>query len=161
MFVRLDEISELEDIVNRGIPAPEEIVRRNAQPPPVKISDAAQFVELLQILLYVKGISTLHKTNLPKLCVLLSCWDTLGVDDGTIPEKLLEERVPLLHDFVKNNWASESFSILGLSSTERTLSDEPDEEYIDKTPISFGYFVMPSGIEERDLTLLISNFIGK
>jgi hypothetical protein len=161
LFVRLDEIPELEDIVNRGIPSPEEIVRRNAQPPPVKISDAAQFVELLQILLYIKGISAWQKIKQPNLCILLSCWDILNLPDGTVPADLLKERIPLLYEFVSNSWAEDYLSILGLSSTEKTLSDEPDEEYIDKTPINFGYFITPDGQKEKDLTLSISEFIGK
>ena len=41
LFVRLNELTPLEDIVNKGIPSAEEIQKRNSQPPPVKVSEAA------------------------------------------------------------------------------------------------------------------------
>ena len=66
LFVRLDEIKPVEDIINKGIPSAEEIVKRNATPPPIKISDAAHFVELLQMILYTKGTPTLNKVSSPK-----------------------------------------------------------------------------------------------
>jgi len=159
LFVRLDEVAALEDIVNRGIPSPEELQRRKAEPPPVKITDAAQFVELLQILLYIKEVSSWQKIKKPKLCILLSCWDILNQPDDTIPAVLLRERIPLLYSFVTNSWEKESLSVLGLSSTEKTLSDQPDEDYIDKTPINFGYFITANGKKEKDLTLSISEFL--
>jgi hypothetical protein len=161
LFVRLDEVAPREDIINRGIPSAEEILKRKAQAPPVKVSDAAHFVEMLQMLLYVKGISTLNKVNSPNMTIVLSCWDVLKLPDGTIPETILKERLPLLYDFVKNNWARNSLSIIGLSSTEKTLTDEPDEEFIDQTPIKFGYIINDKGEKEKDLTHSIKIFIGK
>src|SRR5690606_9039601 len=44
LFVRLDEVTPIEDIINKGIPSPEEIKKRNATPPPIKVSDAAHFI---------------------------------------------------------------------------------------------------------------------
>lgn len=161
LFVRLDEAKIIEDIINRGIPSPEEIQKRNAETPPVKISDAAHFVELLQTLLYIKGVPSLNKIRKPNLTIVLSCWDVLNLEDGIVPSDLLKERLPLLYDFAKNSWKENSLSILGLSSTERTLSDEPDEEYIDRTPIDFGYFINAKGEKEKDLTLSIGTFIGR
>lgn len=161
LFVRLDEVQPLEDIINRGIPSPEEIQKRNKQTPPVKISDAARFVELLQMLLYVKAIPSLNKVTNPNLTVLLSCWDLLEQPKGTLPSKLLKERLPLLYYFVENTWSETALSVIGLSSTEKTLTDEADEEYIDRTPIEFGYIINSEGNIERDLTLSITTFIGK
>jgi Double-GTPase 1 len=161
LFVRLDEIQPIEDIINRGIPSPEEIQKRKENTPPVKITDAAHFVELLQMLLYIKQIPTLNKVNKPNLTVLLSCWDLLGLPLGTLPADVLMERLPLLYHFVKNTWAENSLSIIGLSSTEKTLTDEADEEYIERTPIDFGYIISSKGEEQKDLTISIQTFIGK
>jgi len=161
LFVRLDEIEVLEDLVNRGIPSPKEIQKRQSQTPPVKMSDAAQFVELLQTLVYIKGVSTLHKITNPNLTIILSCWDLLKAKKTVIPSQILKERLPLVWNFVKNTWNENSLSILGLSSTEKTLSDEPDDEYIDRTPIDFGYIINEKGKRENDLTLSIPKFIGK
>lgn len=161
LFVRLDDVKEVEDIINRGIPSAEEIQKRNSTPPPVKISDSAYFVELLQMLLYIKGIPSLNKVNIPNLTIVLSCWDTLKLPEGTIPNNVLKERLPLLYHFVKNTWSNNALSIIGLSSTEKTLTDEADEEFIDKLPINFGYIINPKGEKQEDLTLSIQTFIGK
>ncbi len=161
LFVRLDDVKEIEDIINRGIPSAEEIQKRNSTPPPVKISDSAHFVELLQMLLYIKGISSLNKITKPNLTIILSCWDTLKLPEGTMPNDVLKARLPLLYHFVKNTWSDNALSIIGLSSTEKTLTDEADEEYIDKSPINFGYIINPKGEKQKDLTLSIRTFIGK
>jgi Double-GTPase 1 len=161
LFVRLDEVATIEDIINKGIPNAEEIKKRNAQPPPVKISDAAHFIELLQIFLYINGLPSFNKITQPNLTIVLSCWDLLNLEDNIIPSDLLKERLPLLFDFVNNSWEENSFSVLGLSSTEKTLTDEPDEDCIDRTPINFGYIINVKGQRENDLTLSIANFIGR
>lgn len=161
LFVRLDDIDKIEDIINRGIPSPEELKKRNNKSPPVRLSDAAQFVELLQTLLYIKKISSLSKISRPNLTIVLSCWDVLKQKEGAIPLELLKDRLPLLYDFVSNNWEESSLSILGFSSTEKTLTDDPDEEYIESSPIEFGYFITHDGVKEKDLTLAIGTFIGR
>jgi len=161
LFVRLDDLKPLEDIINKGIPDPEELKKRNATPPPVKVSDAAHFVELLQMLLYIKGIPSLNKIDRPNLTIVLSCWDIQNFPDNTIPFDVLKERLPLLYNFVKNTWEEKSLAVIGLSSTEKSLTDEADEEYIDKTPIKFGYIINTNGLKEEDLTLSIQTFIGR
>lgn len=161
LFMRLDEVSPIEDIINKGIPTADEIKRRNATPPPIKVSDAAHFIELLQMLLYTKGASILKKVSKPNLTVVLSCWDLLKLPDNTRPADILKERVPLLYHFVRNAWADSSLAIVGLSSTGKSLTDEPDEEYIDKAPISFGYIVNDCGEKQKDLTSSIRTFIGR
>jgi hypothetical protein len=165
LFVRLDSIEIIEDIVNRELPSPEEIAKRNGQTPPVRLSDAAHFVELLQTLLYIKGVSTLNKINQPNLTVVLSCWDILKeelkISDSEIPASILKQKLPMLYNFLGNCWEEKYISIIGLSSTEKTLNDEPDDDYIDRTPIDFGYFIDTEGKKIQDLTLAIETFIGK
>lgn len=161
LFIRLDDIQEIEDIINRGIPSPEEILKRNSTPPPIKVSDAAHFVELLQMLIYIKGIPSLNKINKPNLTIVLSCWDLLLLPEGTLPLDVLKKTMPFLYHFVKNTWSEVALSIIGLSSTEKTLTDEVDEEYIDKSPIDFGYIINPKGEKQKDLTLSIRTFIGR
>ena len=161
LLIRLDEIPPIEDIVNRGIPSAEEIIKRNAVAPPIKMSDSAYFIELIQTLIYYKGISTLSKIAQPKLTVMLSCWDELKLPDNILPLDILKERLPLFYDYISNNWQDSSLSVIGLSSTQRTLTDEADEEFVDKTPIEFGYTVETNGSLEKDLILSIETFIGK
>ncbi|HPF10675.1 MAG TPA: hypothetical protein PLP62_04440 [Flavobacteriaceae bacterium] len=160
LFIRPNELTPLEDIVNKGIPSAEEIQKRNSQPPPVKVSEAAFYVELLQTLAYIKGLSIFSPVSQPNLTVVLSCWDELEIPEGQVPSTLLQERLPMLFDFLNNNWQNESLSIIGLSSTEKSLTDEPDNEFIDKEPINFGYYINKKGDSQRDLTLSIKDFIG-
>jgi hypothetical protein len=160
LFIRLNELTTLEDIVNKGIPSAEEIQKRNSQPPPVKISEAAFYVELIQTLSYIKGLSTYSPIDEPNLTVVLSCWDELDPPEDQVPSTLLQERLPMLSDFLNNNWQNESLSIIGLSSTEKSLTDDPDEDFMDKEPINFGYFVDKGGSRNKDLTSLIWDFIG-
>ncbi|WKD85190.1 hypothetical protein KCTC32516_00530 [Polaribacter huanghezhanensis] len=160
LFIRLNELTTLEDIVNKGIPSAEEIQKRNSQPPPVKISEAAFYVELIQTLAYIKGLSRFSPIVEPNLTVVLSCWDELDLPEDQVPSTLLQERLPMLFDFLNNNWQNESLSIIGLSSTEKSLSDDPDDDFMDKEPINFGYFVDKGGSRNEDLTSLIWDFIG-
>ncbi len=159
LFIRLNELTILEDIVNKGIPSAEEIQKRNSQPPPIKISEAAFYVELIQTLAYIKGLSTFSPIVEPNLTVVLSCWDELDLPEDQVPSTLLQERLPMLFDFLNNNWQNESLSIIGLSSTEKSLTDEPDDDFMDKEPINFGYFVDKGGSQNKDLTSLIWDFI--
>lgn len=160
LFIRLNELTTLEDIVNKGIPSAEEIQKRNSQPPPVKISEAAFYVELIQTLAYIKGLSTYSPIVEPNLTVVLSCWDELDLPEDQVPSTLLLERLPMLFDFLNNNWQNESLSIIGLSSTEKSLTDDPDDDFMDNEPINFGYFVDKGGSRNKDLTSLIWDFIG-
>lgn len=161
LFVRLDDVKITEDIINRGSHEPEEIKKRHSETPIMEISAAAHFVELLQTLLYIKDIATLNKISSPNLTIVLSCWDVLNQKETTLPSTLLNERLPLLYDFVRNNWNEKAISILGLSSTEKTLSDKADDDYIDRTPIDFGYLINENGEKEKDLTLTIGTFLGR
>ena len=146
--------------MNKGIPSAEEIQKRNSQPPPVKISEAAFYVELIQTLAYIKGLSTFSPIVEPNLTVVLSCWDELDLPEDQAPSTLLQERLPMLFDFLNNNWQNKSLSIIGLSSTEKSLTDDPDDDFMDKEPINFGYFVDKGGSRNKDLTGLIWDFIG-
>lgn len=160
LFIRLKELNTLEDIVIKGIPSAEEIKKRNSQPPPVKISEAAFYVELIQTLAYIKGLSTFSPIVRPNLTVVLSCWDELDLPEDQVPSTILQERLPMLFDFLNNNWQNQSLSIIGLSSTEKSLTDDPDDDFMDKEPINFGYFVDKGGSRNKDLTSLIWDFIG-
>lgn len=159
LFIRLKDLSALEDIVTKGIPSPEEIQKRKSQSPPVKMSEAAFYVELFQTLAYIKGLSTFSPIASPNLTVVLSCWDELELPEGQVPSALFKERLPMLFDFLNNNWQSSFLSIIGLSSTEKSLTDEPDDEFIDKEPINFGYYIDETGKKHQDLTLSIYDFI--
>lgn len=159
-FIRLDEVAEIEDIVNR--PLPESVSTKNNTDAVLKISDNAFFVELLQMLLFAKQVPLKQNITIPQLMVVLSCWDALKLDEGTTPVMLLKSKLPLFYEFVSNLWNEKDLDIVGLSSTGKTLSDKKsDDEYLSDSPENFGYIILPDGKKEKDLTILIGRTIGK
>jgi hypothetical protein len=117
----------------------------------------AQWVELLQILLHAGGNGTVLRINEPKLAIMLSCYDELGVKSPT-PSMLLRERLPLVASFVENVWQPESVSVWGLSALGQRLDENSrDEDFIDKGPEAHGWVVPPEGGQhDPDLTKPLS-----
>ena len=114
--------------------------------------DRARYVELLQMLLYAARRSTFHRISRPRLAVVLSCWDELE-EPGT-PEETLATRLPLVHAFIRSTWQDRAWSVWGLSSLGRALSqDDRDAEFAEKGPEHFGYVIPPGSTEPiTDLT---------
>lgn len=162
LFVRLDEILPVEDITNR---LPDEAILKSRTNGEVAfvLSEQAFFVDLLQILMQVKVVSTHMHVQNPRLTIVLSCWDLLqDTEKKLLPEEVLILRMPMLHSYLVNTWAVSSLNVIGLSSTGRTLSAEiGDKEYIKKGPEAFGFLITPDGKEETDLTITIAQAIGK
>jgi len=160
LFIRLDGVAEIEDIVNR--PLPRTVNPASEANSALKISDNAFLVELLQMLLFTKQISSKQSITTPRLMIVLSCWDVLKLADGKIPVSILKSKLPLFYEFISNLWDEKSLDIVGLSSTGKTLSSEnPDEDYLNNSPENFGYIILPNGEKEKDLTILISRTIGE
>jgi hypothetical protein len=156
LVVRLQEINPKEDIFSRPISA---IHQSAEQKKDFRVSDQARLVELLQILLYVRGIGTLRSIAAPALTILLSCWDEIGGLSSAIrPDALLRDRMPLLHQFAAANWHPDRLSIFGLSALGKPLrEDGKDSEYIDLGPGHFGFVVLPDGSHSPDLTIPIAD----
>jgi hypothetical protein len=114
--------------------------------------DRARYVELLQMLIFAAGKSTFHSASTPRLAIVLSCWDELGT--ASTPEQIFADRLPMLDAFIRSNWQESSWSVWGLSSLGRSLSQEtPDEEYASQGPENFGYVVSPQSTKQNpDLT---------
>jgi len=162
IFIRLDQILPIEDVINRGIPDAKILMSREKGSVAFKLSEAAYYTDLLQILLYVKKISLHQKINAPNLTIVLSCWDILTDDERELkPVDLLMKRLPMVFDFINNTWESNAYNVIGLSSTGKTLSDKiADSDYVKKGPEAFGYFIDTDGKKETDLTLTIATAIG-
>jgi hypothetical protein len=162
LFIRPDRLPMIEDIVNRGLPDQDSVEKRNKQTTPLALSAAAFYTELLQMLLFARKTSV-NDAPMPRLVIALSCWDLIA-DQYThrSPVEVLVEKIPAFHAFVQNTWGKDGHAVIGLSSTERTLSlDAQDPEYIKKGPEKFGYLVMPNGEINRDLTASIQILVGK
>ena len=122
-----------------------------------RLSDQARLIELLQILLYAQSTSNKRVERLPRLVVLLTCWDEM--DGSGKPIDVLQQRLPMFRDFIASNW--QDFSVLGLSALERPLDKEkPDNDYITQGSEQFGYVVLENGNHSPDLTLPIRELLA-
>ncbi|GGM06857.1 hypothetical protein GCM10010099_23550 [Streptomyces cinereus] len=122
----------------------------------------AFWIEIFQILLYYSGIGLKNKVSIPKLTILLSCYDEIE-KENTTPEQALEEKLPLFYKFLQSNWQSTSINIWGLSSLGCTLgTPEHEDEFINLGPEKHGWVVAPHTFEHQsDLTLPIYWLINK
>ena len=161
-FIRLEQLRDYNDILSRPIG---DLVRTPDETDNVEVkwSEQAHFIELLQILLFTKGIETIKKVKKPVLGIILSCWDELdGLKENVQPTELLRQRTPLLSEFVNAIWEKEAHFVMGLSSLGKSLkTDQEDEEYIEIGPEEFGYVIRQNGTKSHDLTLPIVELIQR
>lgn len=161
LFLRPANLLAYEDLVDRPTNAAPKYKRSGHVVVDGKgWDDRARYVELLQMLLFAAQRPTFTKTSTPRLAVVLSCWDELG-SPGT-PEQTLRERVPLIDTFIRSTWTDDAWSVWGLSSLERALSqDTRDAEFAEKGPEHFGYVVPPGGESHLDdLTAPVAWLLG-
>lgn len=145
LLIRLQQTRIGDDIFSKPIRDLRGISIENQE---VRPSDQAKLVELLQMLLFAGGISGLAD-RMPRLGVLLTCWDEAAFD-GT-PEEALNARLPLVSAFVRSVWQSPL--IMGLSALERPLSPTArDMDYVVQGPEHFGYVIASDGTRSSDLT---------
>ena len=154
LLIRLQKIRADDDIFSRPLAS---LKGRSNKARDAGLSDQARLIELLQMMAYIWSTSNVGLDRLPRLVVLLTCWDEMESPGMPIDE--LRERLPMLADFVATNW--EDASVLGLSALGRALNDqEPDEDYITKGSEGFGYVVVENGTRSPDLTLPIRKLIA-
>jgi len=154
LLIRLQQTRVSDDIFSRPL---SNLKGASNDNPDVQISDQARLVELLQVLLYVRGAIRAEALRNPHLSILLSCWDELATDD--YPSRVLERRLPMFFDYILTTWAEPS--VLGLSSLERPLSPrEKDSEYALRGPERFGYVVLDDGTRSADLTLPLQHLVS-
>ena len=161
LFIKINNIKSVEDIVTRGMPDYGDIGKARAEESQdnFQLGDQAFYTELLQMLVRVKEASLLAPSSLPQLTIMLSCWDEYKTEhpDMHQPVAALLKKMPMFHAFLHANWPKNKLKIVGLSSTGRKLDERvPDEDYLDNGPEKFGYWLGESGQEERDLTGIIS-----
>ena len=162
LLVRLNQMRTEDDIFIRPLrelraARPQTQAPVTGEHDPAELSDQARLIELMQMLLHVRGETVEEPLRRPRLAVLLTCWDELGVDG--LPRDLLQKRLPMLSDFIASTWAESS--VLGLSSLGKSLSPKnPDSDYISLGPDHFGFVILPDGSQSPDLTLPISQLLA-
>ena len=154
LLIRLQKIRADDDIFSRPLAS---LQGNSSELRKAGLSDQACLIELLQMLIYVRSTSDNRLNRLPRLVVLLTCWDEMEVQGK--PIDVLHERLPMFGDFVASNWVDSS--VLGLSALGRRLdSEEPDEDYINQGAERFGYVVLEDGASSPDLTLPIRTLLS-
>lgn len=149
LLIRLQKIRSNDDIFSRPLVS---LRGNSSKSREAGLSDQARLIELLQMLVYARSTSDNRLSRLPRLVVLLTCWDEMASPGK--PIDVLHQCLPMFGDFVASNW--EDSSVLGLSALGRGLdSEEPDEDYINQGAEQFGYVVLEDGTHSPDLTLPI------
>lgn len=152
LLVRLQQTSVGDDMFSKPLA---DLKGSSVANQEVHPSDQARLVELLQMLMFSHG-STSRQHRLPRLGVLLTCWDEAA--PGQTPPAALAARLPLVSAFVRSNWRDPL--IMGLSALERPLSPiRGDPEYASKGPEHFGYVIAADGMKSSDLTLPIHDLL--
>ncbi len=118
------------------------------------LSSQSKFIELLQILLHTKNKGIKHLISIPRLSIVLTCWDELNTDMK--PVQVLREKLPLFLHFIETVWEKEAFEILGLSAQELSLkTQEAKDKYLDELPENIGYMIDQEGVKDKDITKLV------
>ena len=153
-LIRLQKTRMDDDIFSRPLTSLKESGREPRKAP---LSDQARLIELLQMLVYVRSTVDGHMSQLPRLVVLLTCWDEME-NPGT-PFDELHQRLPMVCDFVASNWTD--YSVLGLSALGRDLDKQKaDKDYVNQGSETFGYVVLENRACPDDLTLPIRKLLA-
>lgn len=169
-FIRPNAARNREDIILRptsgdDLTSPDTSQEASHENKVAAWSEQAANIELLQMLLYAKGVGSTHPVSTPYLAIILSCWDEIKLPKKNKkhpPIELLAETMPLFAEFISTNWNEDAYSVFGVSSQGKALSDKiPDEEYLDNGPQSFGYVILPDGNQDDDLTLPVARILER
>ena len=153
LMVRINKMRVHDDVFSR----PLEKLQNPNPDSTMQMSDQARMIELLQMLLHIRGEFSEAQLTAPRLGVLLTCWDEL-TEMGK-PSEIFRTQLPLLSDFVWSNWADPL--VLGLSALGRSLDPQRcDEDYVTGGPDQFGYVVTADGQKTSDLTIPIEMLLS-
>jgi len=119
------------------------------------LSEQSSYIELIQSLLYAKDVGVRQERELPKLVVVITCWDELN--NELTPKEVLIEKLPMFNNVIEAMWNRQKLSVLGLSAQEFPLKDDTEatDKYLDDLPENFGYMVTEEGNKDKDITCLI------
>lgn len=156
LLIRLQQVRTGDDIFSRPLA---HLMENPAESQEVRLSDQARLIELLQMLVHVRSAHDGHTGRLPRLLVLLTCWDEMEIEPEEYPVDVLRRYLPMLCDFMGSNW--QDSLIFGLSALERRLDkDKRDMDYVTRGSEQFGYVVLEDGTRSLDLTLPIRKLIA-
>lgn len=153
LFIKLTDISTSYDLTNKTI-KPEVLENGNGNSEEFSISDQSSFIELLQILLHIKGQDAHFRNSTTKLTVVLTCWDELN--SSLKPKDELKKSLPLLLNFIEANWDESRINLLGLSAQGFSLKEEVNKKkYQEIGSENFGFMINANGKNIDDITQII------
>jgi hypothetical protein len=158
LFIRPQKLEFNFDLSNKTITDQSENLK-SVTPPAFKISDQSRIIELVQMMLHVKKVSYQRAITAPKLTIALTCWDEVG--EKITPGDFLKKTLPLLNQFLIENWSKGDLNILGVSAQGFRLNTQDNKDkYLDEGPDKFAYVVLENSVERvNDLTVLIEEAI--
>lgn len=159
LFIRPGAIADIRSIVDRPIQmsASGDDLDDDRTSPDFEepLSASVYLVELLQILRYSARTERVG-AELPRLTVVLTCWDELDLPDGSLPDDVFSSRLGLVREYVMSAWHHDAIRVFGLSAQGTRLEQTtPNEEFVDNGPSEMGYVITPDGRKEVDLTGLL------
>ena len=152
LFIRPNEITHDYDL---SVTSYEDILTKKSEETIMPgLSKQSKFIELLQSMLFIKGYGIKQSIKKPSLTIVLTCWDELNTKEK--PIEILQEKLPLLLDFLKTIWSDDSFRVLGLSAQEFPLKEQENKDkYLDNLPENYGYMIDIDGKKDSDITKVI------
>lgn len=152
-FIRPNSLSTSYDLSNKT--ANKEALQKSKElEDKYSISDQSSYIELLQIMLYIKEQDAHFINQSVKLTFVLTCWDEIS--NAVNPIEEFSKQLPLLFNFIKSNWINTNINFVGLSSLEFNLKDPGNKEkYQSKGPENFGYLIKSDGSKIKDISELI------
>lgn len=160
LFIRLSDLNKTYDPIQKFTETVQSVEnQKNKDEIENKLpSDQGYYIELLQMMLYYKGVGFTNQINNPKLIVTLTCWDEIEVN-GKKPNELLKERLPLFYEFLIKNWSNLSLKMIGLSSQGKSLDKtKGDNDYLFEEE---GYIIDPDGNKSSDLTSILKIIVDE
>lgn len=155
LLIRLARHPDLPDVLTRPIGelARASIDTEDSDPQALPVDMWA--VELLQALLHARRLDMVQPPPLPRLTLVLSCWDELEAPPVTLPADIAGERLALLNSYCRATWGG-LFDVAGLSAQGQPLDEnQPADDYLDAGPQQMGWIVTSAGTYDSDLTLLV------
>ena len=109
------------------------------------------------MLLFLRRASRRNPLVLPRMGVVLTCWDTFPEQSKfERPVDAFHSLAPLMADFIESSWDDSSVFVIALSALGRSLDKvRQDEEFMDTGPTSHGWLIKPDGENTQDLTFPI------
>lgn len=158
LFLKLHDLTAMHDITTKSATESEHITKEIVSGTiEFELSDAPESIELLQMMLFFKGVGYQKQINKPNLKVVITRWDEINTDAKT-PAELLFRKLPMLSEFVNSNWTKRNISIWGLSAQGFDLKhSENKEKYLEEGNEKWAFLLRPDGQRSEDITELLSS----